>query len=99
MFRETFCQYSVYGCNWRGAVGDADEHVANECEYTNILSRDALPAVQRTIEQNNHASRIKDNILNLYSMDRIGYTGLYNSLLLASYWLLRNHSLIGSYYY
>jgi len=51
-----------------------DEHIANNCEYTNILSRDALPAVQRTIDQNNHASRIKDNILNLYSMDRIGYT-------------------------
>lgn len=72
--RETFCQYSVYGCNWRGAVGDMDEHIANNCEYTNILSRDALPAVQRTIDQNNHASRIKDNILNLFSMDRIGYT-------------------------
>ena len=66
----------MYGCNWHGAVGDMDEHIANNCEYTNILSRDALPAVQRTIDQNNHASRIKDNILNLYSMDRIGYTGL-----------------------
>jgi hypothetical protein len=31
-------------------------------------------ALGRTMEQSRHQTRIKDNLLNLFSMDRVGYT-------------------------
>lgn len=71
--RETTCTYSWAGCTWTGSVADSHRH-QDDCQFATMEVKQVTDALGRTMEQNRHQTRIKDNLLGLFSMDRVGYT-------------------------
>ena len=56
-------------------MADSNRHRDDECAFATMEVKQVTDALGRTMEQSRHQTRIKDNLLGLFSMDRVGYTG------------------------
>jgi len=73
--RPSSCRFYWAGCQWRGPVSQAEIH-SGACKLRFATCDHVKEVVEQTIDEQNHVSRVKDNILNLFSMDHVSYLGI-----------------------
>lgn len=71
--RPTNCRYYWAGCQWRGPVNQHEQH-SSACKLRYTACDTVKDVIEKTIDERNHQCRVKDNVLNLFSMDHVVFT-------------------------